>query len=45
MAANRWRCIRHPRFVFATQIESVSEAAKLRGLRGIPRIVSMGVMI
>jgi transporter family protein len=32
MAANRWRCIRHPRFVFATQIESVSEAAKLRGL-------------
>ena len=30
-------------FVFAAQI--VSEATKLRGLRGIPRIVSIGVMM
>src|SRR6476620_2329174 len=45
MAANHWHYVRHHRFVFATQIESVSEAAKLRGSPGIPRIVSISVMM
>ena len=43
MAANRWRCVCHHGLVFTAQI--VSEAAKLRGLREIPRIVSVGVMM
>jgi hypothetical protein len=45
MAANRWHYVRHHRFVFAAQIESASEAAKLRCSHGIPRIVSISVMM
>jgi|SRR5580704_11166259 hypothetical protein len=43
MAAHCWHCVRHHWFVFAAQI--VSEASKLRCLRGIPRIISISVMM
>jgi hypothetical protein len=43
MGANRWRRVRHHRFIFAAQV--VSEAAKLRGLVWNSASVSMGLMI